>query len=638
MPINQSKFLNEFRGFVLSAGLGKRMRPFTDFLPKPLAPICGRALLSGIVEKILTSGAENIAINLHYKSDKIVKTIRKEFKDKVLFSFEKKILGTGGALLKCKDFLMEKEFFILHNGDIVSSLNLAELIDYHLKSALCGTLLLVNGNDNKISFSASKITGIKGYCGNIDNRLFTYSGIAVFNKSVFNFFPEKKIVFPLIEVFKRLIDANQLGAFYKDDIYWRDIGSIDKYFAVHEDILLKKLYTPPWLSELNTDILYDGFLSLPKNGNCEIRKGAFLKNCIILPGARIKRGELRQNEIIGKNFSVHRHSNLILNLPFFKKQKFCNIHISNLQEQGSNRLFYRIKKTGEYSKILMISSIEDSDFRRFLKIARYFQRLNINAPRIYKSSPANYAVLLEDLGDITLNIAVKNSSNKIHLYKKIIDFLVNFQNKTYKTAKKVVRREFDIDGFKWESNYFCENFVEKFARIHLLEFRTLHNELDSIAQKAMSIPQVLCHRDFQSQNIMLKKGKVYIVDFQGARLGPFTYDLMSLLRDAYVTLNEDEIIELENYYFQTFSKSLIGKKLGINRENFAKFATISGLQRTMQVLGAFAFLGLERKKKFYISFIPRAFFNLTRLLERYESLFGQLKDFSILISKIQKNI
>ncbi|HRR06605.1 MAG TPA: hypothetical protein P5105_04920, partial [Victivallales bacterium] len=90
-------------------------------------------------------------------------------------------------------------------------------------------------------------------------------------------------------------------------------------------------------------------------------------------------------------------------------------------------------------------------------------------------------------------------------------------------------------------------------------------------------------------------------------------------------------------YFGIFSKSFVGVKLGITREDFAKFATISGLQRAMQVLGAFAFLGLEKKKKFYISFIPRAFYNLTRLLERYSSLhLDSPKDFTELIRKIQK--
>ncbi|HOK03687.1 MAG TPA: sugar phosphate nucleotidyltransferase [Victivallales bacterium] len=627
----------KFRGIILSAGLGVRMKPFTDFIPKPLAPICGKTLLSGIIEKMLMSGTESIAINLHYKSDKIVKTIRKEIKDKIYFSFEKKILGTGGAILKCKDFLTKRDFFILHNGDIISSVKLTELIDFHLKSKLCGSLLLVNGDDNKISVSDCRVTGIKGYCGNTNNKLFTYSGIAIFNKSVFDFFPEEKIVFPLVEVFKRLIDAKQLGALYKDNIYWRDIGSIEKYFAIHEDILLRKIYTPPWLSKIKTDIPHEGFLSLPENGICEIRKGAILKNCILLPGTRIKEGELRQNEIIGKNFSVHRDSNKILSLPFFKRQNLHNLHISNLQEQGSNRLFYRIRRSGEKTKILMISNSEDKDFMRFLKIARYFQRLNINAPEIYMTSPVNYAVLLEDLGKITLNMAVKNSSNKIYIYKKVLNFLVDFQNKTYKTAKKVIKRDFDFDGLRWESNYFYENFIKKFVKIDLLKFKNLDNELDTIAQNALRIPQLLCHRDFQSQNIMLKGGKVFVVDFQGARLGPLTYDLMSLLRDAYVSLNEDEIIELEDYYFGIFSKSFVGVKLGITREDFAKFATISGLQRAMQVLGAFAFLGLEKKKKFYISFIPRAFYNLTRLLERYSSLhLDSPKDFTELIRKIQK--
>lgn len=644
MGLNKNIISEHFTAMILSAGLGTRLKPLTEFIPKPLAPICGRALLLRILDKIFTCGISYALVNLHYKSKEIEKIVNKEYRGKVHFSLEKKILGTGGGISKCKELVSAKEFFILYNGDVLSSIELKELIAVHLESGFAGTLLLVDGDDNKISLKEGKICGINSNGGCENRKLYTYSGIAVFSKRIFDFFPNDKENFPLIEVFRNALEADALGGYAPENIYWRDIGSLEKYFSAHEEIFnspnLQKILGFP----LKTSAEYkkSGFICLPDGGDYFIGKDAQLHNCIVLEGARIAKGTVRKNEVIGRNFSIHRDSPAIMKLSFFRPCDFRKIQISELQEQGSNRKFYRIKKGRKKTEILMISSSEDIDFNRFIRLGKYFRHKGIYVSKIHKYSRKAYAVLMEDLGNLTLNKAIKSGSDKYSLMNGAIDFLLDFQIKTYKTAKRIVNREFGFEGLRWESEYFMNNFVAKFAELDLKEFSGLETEFDAIAKEAMRAPQLLCHRDFQSQNIMVQEdGKICAVDFQGARIGPFIYDLMSLLRDAYIELSEDEIQSLSKYYFERFNRVFSSIFPPLSEEEFEKFATLCAMQRVMQALGAFAYLGLVKGKKNYLGYIGRGFYNLERvyisLALYYPGKFSAIAELLKILEKRVKN-
>ena len=126
------------------------------------------------------------------------------------------------------------------------------------------------------------------------------------------------------------------------------------------------------------------------------------------------------------------------------------------------------------------------------------------------------------------------------------------------------------------------------------------------------------HRDFQSQNILIKDGRVRLVDFQGARRGPYAYDLMSLLRDAYVDLGDDLRDDLLTYYIS----ALTAAGAPVPAE-FARDATAAGLQRVMQALGAFAFLSRVKGRTSYRAHIPLAVRHLRELLRDWRTLSGE---------------
>jgi NDP-sugar pyrophosphorylase family protein len=120
--------------FILAAGVGERLWPITDHIPKPLLPILGKPILQSILEKLSTLPINNIGINLHHKKESIEDWIKQSaFQKSVELFPENPVLGTGGALKNAEGFL-KNGHFLVHNSDIFSDIDLGELIDFHLSS------------------------------------------------------------------------------------------------------------------------------------------------------------------------------------------------------------------------------------------------------------------------------------------------------------------------------------------------------------------------------------------------------------------------------------------------------------------------------------------------------------------------
>jgi aminoglycoside/choline kinase family phosphotransferase len=111
-------------------------------------------------------------------------------------------------------------------------------------------------------------------------------------------------------------------------------------------------------------------------------------------------------------------------------------------------------------------------------------------------------------------------------------------------------------------------------------------------------PRVLCHRDYHSRNLMLHQSQLYIIDFQDARMGPDTYDLVSLLRDSYVDLPEQTVDELLAYFLAL--KGLTGTE-----REFRRRFDLMALQRNLKALGTFGYQTTARRNPVYIQYIPR---------------------------------
>ncbi|MFH1724915.1 MAG: phosphotransferase [Elusimicrobiota bacterium] len=277
-----------------------------------------------------------------------------------------------------------------------------------------------------------------------------------------------------------------------------------------------------------------------------------------------------------------------------------------LAGQGSDRLFYRLTEAGR-SAVLMVSPPGDPDFKRYIEIGRFLYRKGLGAPEIYEADPKGKSLVMEDLGDETLYAFARARKDKRSLaarYRKVVELLVALQTRTRRSLPEcpsAARRTFDHRQLRWETDYFRKNFLEADMGVEQSEAASLAGEFDALARAVAKQPRRFMHRDFQSQNILLKDGRVRLVDFQGSRRGGFAYDLASLLKDAYVDLPRslrDRLLEYYRAELAAHGGPALAKK------DLERALLLAGLQRNMQALGAFSFLSRVKGKRRFRRFIP----------------------------------
>ena len=270
-----------------------------------------------------------------------------------------------------------------------------------------------------------------------------------------------------------------------------------------------------------------------------------------------------------------------------------NYTVSSIAGAGSGRRYYRIAD-GESSCVLQVSASVDEDFKRFVDYSTAFWEFGLPVPRIYFVDEESCSVLQEDLGAHNLldNILPggreKKSGNVRILYPVVIDALVKWQEVSrslFSSRSDLWLRRFDFAALKWETDYFTENFLKAHKGIQEIPQSVL-NFYSVLAISVDAQPKVLMHRDFQSQNVMIKPdSEVAFVDYQGARRGSMFYDLASLLWDPYVCLSLDEIRDFFEYWRTSFRETKI-----YTREDAWEAFIHASLQRVMQAMGAYCFL------------------------------------------------
>uniref|UniRef100_A0A7C4XKG5 NDP-sugar synthase n=1 Tax=candidate division WOR-3 bacterium TaxID=2052148 RepID=A0A7C4XKG5_UNCW3 len=211
------------RGIILSAGLGKRLGKITRGIPKPLLPVGGVPIIKLIIKKLKRAGIDKIGINLYYKAD-IIKERLKGIKGLRIVK-EKYLSDTGGALLNFKNFVSAD--FLIHNCDIISDVDLKRIIRVHKKIRPGATIVLVkNFKTDRVRILNNRI--IKFYKKRMEN-CYTYSGIAVLSKRIFNYFPKSKKIFALTEVYNNAIKDGELLYPVVVNNTWCDIGTLENY-------------------------------------------------------------------------------------------------------------------------------------------------------------------------------------------------------------------------------------------------------------------------------------------------------------------------------------------------------------------------------------------------------------------------
>jgi aminoglycoside/choline kinase family phosphotransferase len=290
--------------------------------------------------------------------------------------------------------------------------------------------------------------------------------------------------------------------------------------------------------------------------------------------------------------------------------------IAPASDDASFRRYFRISR-GEArpSLIAMDAPPEKENCRQFLHVARLFAAAGVHVPAIHSQDLDQGFLLLSDLGSTTYLDALDDGSAG-RLYGDALDALLRIQL----ASRPGVLPDYDKVLLETELHLFSDWYVARQLQRELdpAQRETLEKMFSILLENNLAQPRVFVHRDYHSRNLMVCEPCPGILDFQDAVYGPITYDLASLLRDAYIGWNEDRVIDLAIRYWEKARAARL--PVAHDFADFYRDFEWMGAQRQLKVLGIFARLSFRDGKTGYLKDQPLVMSYLRRACERYREL------------------
>jgi aminoglycoside/choline kinase family phosphotransferase len=276
--------------------------------------------------------------------------------------------------------------------------------------------------------------------------------------------------------------------------------------------------------------------------------------------------------------------------------------ISEITRGGSDRHFLRVQEDG-LTAVMLVQPGAGPEFERYVRIGDFLRGNGIAVPNFY-SVDKRGVVIMEDLGNIHLVDALDGADLQAELsfYRECIDIILRLHSTVTEAEREAGLLNdmiFSEDVLLGESEYFAREFVTGYAGLRIPD--GWDEERGTLARELASQPPVFMHRDFQSRNIMVKDGRLRVLDFQTAHRGPGMYDLASLLKDPYhpVEPGSRKTLLMEVYYRVIGD----GSEPEGGFEGFNDRFLLAGIQRNMQALAAFSYLGMKKGKTEFLRYI-----------------------------------
>ncbi|MEO0453761.1 MAG: phosphotransferase [Verrucomicrobiota bacterium] len=276
-----------------------------------------------------------------------------------------------------------------------------------------------------------------------------------------------------------------------------------------------------------------------------------------------------------------------------------NLFLEEIEKGGSERRFYRLSSCEiERSLIVLEYGSHKKENGYYAAIARFMESCGVPAPRIVAENELEQVLWVEDVGSLDLHDLSGTRWGELKvLYEKVLHGVAPLHG--VEACQRALEEDlpmmpgFDEASYQWERDYFRENFLIRVLAQSCpdQEWMRIEEEGRRSALMLCQAEQVLVHRDFQSQNIMVHENQIAFIDFQGLRPGVAEYDLASLIYDPYARLSsaqQKELVELIPY---SFSDELLKR---------------AGVQRLMQALGAYGYLGIVQGKQWFLQHIDFA--------------------------------
>lgn len=245
--------IEDMKAMIFAAGLGTRLKPLTDSMPKAMVPVGGKPLLQHVIERLKLYGFDEILINVHHFANQVIDFVESNncFDIRIEFSDESdKLLDTGGAVKKASWFFDDNKPFLIHNVDILSNIDLKRLYDTHLQRGADASVvvsrrdtfryLLFEDNNRLVGWVNEKTGEVKPQSKQFDDsryNKYAFSGIQVLSPSLFDSFEEFPDRFSIIDFYLNVCNKKEVIGYIPDNFSMIDVGKIDTLDEVERYLL-----------------------------------------------------------------------------------------------------------------------------------------------------------------------------------------------------------------------------------------------------------------------------------------------------------------------------------------------------------------------------------------------------------------
>ena len=315
---------NDLKAMIMAAGVGSRLDPLTQLVPKPLVPIANKPVMDILLEYLAKIGVRSVISNTHYLADQIIERYsNNNFGINFNYIKEDTLSGTAGGLKKCQYFFNEGEDFIVLSGDGVSNVDLLRGLQVHKSSNAIATIGIKQIPKNEVSHFGVVVTDSEGYIIEFQEKPavqdaksnYINTGIYIFNYKIFDYIPKDTFYDFAKNVFPKLLKERQINTFEITE-YWSDIGTLDQYQQSTQDLFnknytfnhapLTKTATGAYISAsvLPSSVKFIGNSTI--GSGCIIGKNVTLENCIIWNNVSIDANLTLKDCVIASNSVIKR--------------------------------------------------------------------------------------------------------------------------------------------------------------------------------------------------------------------------------------------------------------------------------------------------------------------------------------------
>jgi len=307
------------------------------------------------------------------------------------------------------------------------------------------------------------------------------------------------------------------------------------------------------------------------------------------------------------------------------------VQFETASSDASFRRYFRVIHT-QGQHIVMDAPPEKENTEPFIRIATLLKSTGLNVPQIYQQDLSQGFLLLEDFGCYCF-LDKLNDNNATDLYLSAFKSLNQLQLNPVLSSNQLPH--YNEALLNRELSIFYDWFLQQHLKLSIPQ--AIKEQFDQVLiTSALEQPQVHVHRDFHSRNLMfLAENSPGIIDFQDAVIGPITYDLVSLLRDCYISWPEENVLNWMTIYFKQITALGL---INTNIDTFTRWFDLMGLQRHLKAIGIFSRLNLRDNKPGYLADIPRTLDYVRHICNKYPDLaiFNQFLLESILPAYINK--